>query len=401
MGRLNRFESVFGPNLPAIYYELLYIGFSIVMGMSLSSSFLPILANNLDPSGVLVGLVISAWFLSRIFMELPAGIISDRVGRKRLLIIGLGLSLVGPIMCSQAFHIYILILGRAFWGMGTALYFMSNMALLMDILPQSTRGRALGVFQGIEFLGSFIGAPIGAFLATFFSFTQVFYFTILFTLISFTLAFRSKHIKEMDSQNGGKQRLTLKTISMSLRNWGIITVCLCIFSRNLMMQGIYQTILQLYLNQQLGLSIAEIGWVISMKVGGQIIFLFIAGALSDRYGRKPILVAGFTITGISMIMFSLAQGLPFLLLSGFVAGVGEGLDMTTLLSLLTDIAPPNARGGAIGLYRTFMDIGGFIGPIAFMIVYTSFSFTSTFYLGAAISLMAVFLSVTIRTKPAV
>ena len=75
--------------------------------------------------------------------------------------------------------------------------------------------------------------------------------------------------------------------------------------------------------------------------------------------------------------------------------------MTTLLSLLTDIAPPNARGGAIGLYRTFMDIGGFIGPIAFMIVYTSVSFTSTFYLGAAISLMAVLLSVTIRTKPAV
>jgi MFS family permease len=150
---------IFGPDIPRVYFELLFIGFNILVGMSLSSSFLPILAARLDPSGALVGLVVSAWFLSRIFIELPAGIISDRIGRGRLLVIGLGMSLIGPILCSQAKHVYMLILGRGIWGMGTALYFMSNMALLMEILPVSTRGKALGVFQGIEFIGSLIGAP--------------------------------------------------------------------------------------------------------------------------------------------------------------------------------------------------------------------------------------------------
>ena len=134
-------RKIFAADMPAVYYELLFIGFSIMTGMSLSSSFLPLLANDLDPSGVLVGMVISSWFLSRIFMELPAGIISDRIGRRRLLVVGLGLSLVGPLLCSQATNIYVLILARGLWGMGTALYFMSNMALLMDLLPQSTRVR--------------------------------------------------------------------------------------------------------------------------------------------------------------------------------------------------------------------------------------------------------------------
>ena len=160
---------LFGSDVPSVYFKLLFIGFSIMMGMSLSSSFLPLLANDLDPSGVLVGLVVSAWFFSRLFIELPAGVISDRVGRRRLLVLGLALSFFGPIVCSQASHIYVLIFGRAVWGIGTALYFMSNMALMMDILPSTARGKAMGVFQGFEFVGSFIGAPIGAVLATYIS----------------------------------------------------------------------------------------------------------------------------------------------------------------------------------------------------------------------------------------
>jgi len=74
-------------SLPAVYYELMALAFAIMIGMSLPSSFLPIMAQDLDPSGVLVGMVVSAWFLSRIFLELPAGMLSDRLGRRRLLII--------------------------------------------------------------------------------------------------------------------------------------------------------------------------------------------------------------------------------------------------------------------------------------------------------------------------
>jgi MFS family permease len=389
---------IFAADLPTVYYELLFIGFSIMGGMSLSSSFLPILASNLDPSGVLVGMVVSAWFLSRIFMELPAGIISDRIGRHRLLVMGLGLSLVGPLLCSQASHIYILILGRAIWGMGTALYFMSNMALLMDLLPPSTRGRALGVFQGIEFIGSFVGAPIGAFLAVYLSFTQVFYFTILFTVLGFAVAMRSKNIRGLEGSTSSKPRLTLKQISGSLRNWGIIAVCFSTLLRTLVLQGIFQTVLQLFLNQQIGLTVAGIGWVVSMKILGQVLSLLVAGILSDKFGRKPVLVVGFTISGLSVFMFTISRSMPFLLLSGFVAGVGEGLDMTTILALLTDIAPPNARGGAVGLFRTFMDVGGFLGPMIFMLVYTGYGPLTPFYLGAAVNVINAAFILLARTR---
>ncbi|TRO52962.1 MFS transporter [Candidatus Bathyarchaeota archaeon] len=400
MGLGNRLNSITSSKLPGVYYQLLFIGFSIMTGMSLSSSFLSIMADQLDPSGALVGMVVSAWFLSRIFLELPAGIISDRIGRRKLLVIGLGLAMLGPTLCSQATHIYILIIGRAFWGMGTALYFMSNMALLMDILPVDVRGSAIGLFQGIENIGSFMGAPLGALLATMFSFQKVFYFTIVFTLISFIVAMRSKDLTEVTSKSESKHSLSFKQISGSLRNWSILIVCLCVFLRMLVIQGIFQTVLQIYLNKDMGLTVGDIGWVVSMKVLGQIIFLLIAGYLSDRYGRKPVLAFGFGVGAISIISFILSKSFTGLLISGFLGGVGEGLGITTLLALLTDIAPVNARGGAVGLYRTFMDVGGFLGPIVFMILYLQFTSLTPFYVAAGIITLNISMILITKTKPA-
>jgi MFS family permease len=391
-------EKFLGKDVPGVYFELLFIGFSIMTGMSLSSSFLPILANALDPSGVLVGLVVSSWFFSRIFIEIPAGIISDRVGRRRLLVLGLAMSFFGPIICSQANHIYILIFGRAIWGMGTALYFMSNLAILMDILPSASRGSALGIFQGFEFIGSFIGAPIGAFLATIFTFTQVFYFTAFFMMVSFAIAYTSKNIRRLKNKDITTTQLNLGEILVNLRNLDIILVCLCNFFRMFTRFGMYQTVLQLYLNQILGLSVADIGWVISMRIAGMVLFLFVAGSLSDRYGRKPVLVAGYLVSGVALFAFSISDSWILLFISGLLAGAGDALDMTTLMALLTDIAPESARGAVVGLFRTFMDFGGFLGPIIYVIVFKQINPLSTFYLGILLSVLNILLVSQVNTR---
>ena len=390
---------LFKEAMPTVFYELMFIGFAVMMGMSLSASFLPLLARSLDPSGLLVGLVVSAWFLSRIFLELPAGIISDRVGRRRLLIFGIGLSAVGPLLCSQARNIYVLILGRAVWGMGTAFYFMNNMAMLMDILPRNVRGRTLGIFQGIEFVGSFIGAPIGAFLAVYLTYNQVFYVTLALTLVSLAIALRSGNLKSTEDPKTTRPKTPIRKIFSSLRDWGIAALCGSTFLRMMIMQGVFQTVFQLYLNQSLLLPVTHIGVVLSFRIAGQIVSLFMAGILSDRFGRRPVLIAGFITGGLSLLGFTMAESFNVLLALGFVEGIGEGFGITTLIALLSDIAPPSVRGGTIGLYRTFQDIGGFAGPVIFMLVYSGFGATTAFYLGAALNLFNIVLMVTFRTHP--
>jgi len=120
-----------------------------------------------------------------------------------------------------------------------------------------------------------------------------------------------------------------------------------------------------------------------MKVAGMIIFILIAGVVSDMYGRKPVLIIGFAVSTFALFLFTRAGSFPLLLLSGFIGGVGDGLDMSTLMALLTDLTPQNVRGGAVGLFRTFMDIGGFTGPIIYMMMFTRYGSLSPFYLGIA------------------
>jgi MFS family permease len=155
--------------------------------------------------------------LSRIFLDLPAGVLSDRFGSRRLLIFGIGLSLFGPILCAFATNIYILILGRAIWGVGSALYFM-NIALLMDILPLNVRGRSLGFFQALEYTGNFLGAPIGAFLATYASFSHVFYLSLMMTFASLVIALRSGRMKETEARGSDRTRSSLRVVIGSLKS---------------------------------------------------------------------------------------------------------------------------------------------------------------------------------------
>jgi DHA1 family multidrug resistance protein-like MFS transporter len=391
-------ELIASRQLPLLYYEMMFIVFAIMMSMSLPSSFLPIMAQGLDPSGVLVGLVISAWFLTRIFLNIPAGILSDRLGRWRLLVFGIAFSALGPILCAIAPNIYTLILGRALWGAGTAFYFMNNYALLMDILPANLRGRALGFFQGLEFVGSFIGAPAGAFLAVTLSYSQVFYFSLALTAVSLLVALLSGGVAKKVAAGSTSSKPSLSEIIKGLKHWGILVVCLCSFLRYFINQGVFQTIFQLYLNKGLLYSIESIGIVLSARIAGQVLSIVVAGILSDRFGRKPVLIAGYIISASAFFLFTIMRDLGAILLIAMLQGVGEGFGFTTLIALLTDLSPPNIRGGAVGVYRTFNDIGGFAGPVIFMLLYAGVRSTSVFYFCTILNALCIALILSLKLK---
>ena len=384
---------------PRVYYEMMIIGFSFILGMGFSRSFLPILANQLDPSGVLVGSVTSAWFLARIFIELPSGILSARLGRRKLLITGLCFGTVGALLCAIAPTIYVLILGRAIWGLGAGLFFTNSTALILDLFASSVRGRAVGTFRGIEFSGSFVGTPIGAFLAAFLSFRSIFYITFALTLGTLIIAVLSRGLKhEIRPPRLPSSRLPIfKTIIGLLQNRRVLVICFGTFSRMFVMQGVMSTVFQLYLHQQLSFSVEVIGIIMSARTAGLILATIFAGYLSDRFGREPVIIGGFLITSLCLVLYTSITPFEGILLLGIVDGWGSGMVSTTLMVLLSDLVTPHLIGGAIGLYRTFMDFGGIIGPIVVMYLFTDIEVYVPFYLAAGLFLINLALIQWIKT----
>jgi len=356
-----------------------------------------LLAADLDPSGLLVGLVVSAWFISRIFIELPAGMISDRLGRRRLFLIGVGLSVFGAALCAVANTIYLLIVGRSIWGLGAGLFFMNNTALVIDLFESKARAKALGLFNGIEQVGSIIGAPIGAALVgTVGDYSHVFYVTMALVSVSFVLGLVSKSFKQIQQQYRTSSSLSMRETLQSLRSSGLLVVSTCTFTNMIVMTGIFSTVLQLHFSRELLFPLEDTGIVLSSLGLGSMSAALCSGFFSDRFGKRFTVILGYSLSAVCLGVFAFATNLEIFLLVGLIGYFGEGLAGNTLMVILSELARPSARGGAIGLQRTFMDAGGFLGPIISMLIYSTLGSQAAFLSGVAIKALNISLFILMK-----
>ncbi len=379
-----------------LFYKQVFIGFTFTISLGLTSAFLPILALQLDPSEILVGVVVSSWFFSRIFIEIPSGILSDRIGRRKPLIYGLLISAIGSLICASSTSIYQLIIGITLWGFGAAFFFLNNVALILDQVNPKIRGKAVAVFHGMQFMGSIVGAPLGAFLSIYIGYQNVFYLAFTLIALSFIAAFTSTDIKNV---GGNPVSLDTQNIMKSLKslwNWNFIAICFVSLLRLSVAVGITSTVLQLYLNQQLNFDIGIIGIIVSSRGFGFITGTFLSGNIIERIRHKKIVMLGLSVDGLCIYLLTTIAS--FELVTGliFFAGVGSGLVYSTLTVWLNKIVKPEHRGISIGLNRTFMDVGGLLGPIFFVFIHNTFNVYTAFLVAGLTLFSAIFLTITVK-----
>jgi MFS family permease len=162
--------------------------------------------------------------------------------------------------------------------------------------------------------------------------------------------------------------------------------------------GAMSTVFPLYLFETLGFNVSVIGVITAARTGGFIVATIASGYLSDRFGRKIVILAGLLIEIPCLYIYTVTQSFGLITVVGILDGVGAGLVSATLIVLLSEIVKPEFRGVSIGLYRTFLDIGGIAGPIVFIIIATQFGIYLSFYIGAVILALMVCLTVLIKRK---
>ena len=386
------------------YYILCALAFLVMLNEQASSAVLPLYAGQLGAREVVVGIVISCSFVSRTLLEIPAGYISDRVGYRAPLIAGFVSSALAAVLSMLAADPFHLMVGRVLWGVGMALFFNTSMNLIVAMFESRFRGEAMGVFQGITFIGGFMGAPIGGILAAFYGFRMIFAVAAALMLIAAIMSTVSKGLydtaspKSIKTEKRKAETGTWRNALDAMRNPAFGFVCVTgflIFSTEI---GILSTIIPIYFNTVLGFDIAAIGILIGIRYVGVSGGNFISGRAAKAAGKPRVYAASLLLLGVTLLMMPFFPSLGIQAALFLLSGLALGILLPLLPVTVAEVVSPSVRGTAIGVYRTFFDAGAIVAPIFLTWISVVWTTEASLYAIAALLFMNALVSLTFRGR---
>jgi len=354
------------------------------------SPVLPLFAAHLGagPSGV--GLVAAISAFAGVVFSVPAGILADRFGKKRLIVAASLIFASAPFGYLAVTNIWQLALVRFYHGFATAIFLPVAMALVSSLSSQE-RGEKLGWFSTSTLAGRFMAPVVGGGILGFFSLSSAFGYQVVYAvcggagLITLLLAIMLP-VPEETTQAEQSWAETFRVFKSVALNRTILLTCF-VEASILFAYGTFETFLPLYAVEH-GLSAAQVGVFLS----GQIIVLAltkpIMGKFSDTHGRRPQIVAGGLLGAACIGSFSLFSSFFPLLLLSITFGLCLSIVTSATSAFIADLSSQQARGSAMGLLGSIMDIGHTTGPLVSGVITSSFGYTQSF-LGAAMVLLVV------------
>jgi MFS family permease len=258
-------------------------------------------------------------------------------------------------------------------GAGSAMFFTGAVSFIALISTPHNRGRLMSLQIGSLLLGTDIGPIIGGVIADHFGFRWPFYIAGIISAVAATgILIKLREVPERDGssmpqrpETKGQQnrKMDFRTIHDLLANPTFLILCiftlLVFFTRS----GSRQTLMPLLAVDKVGMSATQLGFLFFLMTTMNLILAIMAGALTDRFGRKAMILPGAFLTMMGLSFFAWTTTIPSFFGAAFLLGLGTGVIGPTPAAYAGDMAPPGKTGTTMGLYRTFGDLGLIIGPL--------------------------------------
>ncbi len=380
----------------ASYYLLCIVAFLSMFSIMITQPILSIFAKQIGATGIWIGYAVSGYWISRVVLEIPSGYISSKFGYYKPMAFGLLLTVVGSVLLVFVRNPLHLVLIRALLGFGAPFFFAVSMTFIVNLFDSEKRGRAMGMFQGIEFIGQVIGAGVSGLIVERLGWQGGFTFALALTVIALLLFVVPPYIRNETVHGPTKEPLKVSEVLGVLRNQTLIIIAIATLAEFVMSTGLIMTIVPLYANETLGFSLGNVGFMMGARSVGFVIAMFTMGSISDKMGRKPVLLFGLVATSILVVFMSYFTTFLTIALIISIIGFTSGAIWIVGPVISAESVETSKRGAAIGAYRTFFDLGSFIGPILMTAVMTDYGVNNCFYLAAALMLITVPLVVKIK-----
>ena len=368
----------------------------VMFSNSIMNPLLPLFARDLGASGAYIGFVVASYSISRIILEIPSGFISMRFGYYLPLSSGLGLIALGTILSALSTMPIHLVLARMLIGLGSALFFTVALGFIVKLFSADRRGRMLGLFKSIQFIAAIIGSMASGYVISTIGFKTSFLIAGALVVVAFLLLVIPSTIRNHPREEFPEESFSISSIGTVLRNRDILILCSATFAMFVMSGGVESTIFPIYADEMLGFSFPQIGLITGLRSLGFVFSVISMGTISDRVGRRPVMMLGLTLSAVLVLLLNFAGS--FLAVAVIFFGIGASVGAFWIVApiVAAESLTPALRGIGIGTYKTFFDLGSIVGPIIFSALSASSGFSVCFYLASALIVVNVALSSRIR-----
>ena len=311
-----------------------------------------------------------AFGLAKAFANLAAGGLADRVGRRRLLILGWLFALPVPLLIGIAPTWSFVVVANLFLGASQGFAWSMTVVMKIDPVGPKRRGLALGFNESAGYLGVALAALLsGALAATYAPRTVIWIGGLVVSTLG--LAMATFLVRDTGAHVSHEQRGHSGTAPHSLRaafrrgttRDPVLRACSQAGLVNNLNDALAWGLAPLYLAAN-GATFSEIGIVAAIYPGVWGAGQLLTGWLSDRVGRKPLITAGMLVQAGALVLLAAGGGaFAAAVVATALLGVGTALVYPTLIAAVSDAVQPIDRVPAVGVYRFWRDIGFVAGAL--------------------------------------
>ncbi len=391
--------------LPREVAVLSTIAFFVAIGFGILAPVLPIFAKTFDVTALQASAVISVFALMRFLFAPIAGVLVDRLGERLILTSGLLIVATSSAIAGFSQTYLQLVAFRGIGGIGSSMFTVSALALLLRVADSSQRGRAASAFQGGFLLGGVAGPAVGGIVVAFSIRAPFFvYAASLFMAALVTLVFLSRaHLLEREEKVSHGQNNKLQDLRGALQNKAYQAALGTNLITGFVSFGLRSSVVPLFVVEglQRGASLSGFGFLAAAAV--QAVVLLPAGRMADTQGRRKALLFGSIATAIGMVVLTLADaavnglgqaamlGTILFLVSMAIQGFGAAFLGSAPSAVIGDVMGGKKGGIVVATFQMMSDVGAVLGPLAAGLLVDLFDFSWAFAFGALLVLLPIFL----------
>jgi MFS family permease len=345
------------------------------------SPVLPRFAQDLGAAPELIGLIVAASTITGVFIKLPAGALSDILGRKKMMLLGCLFFAAPPFLYPLVHSSGPLLMLRFLHGFATAIFSPVASAFVAD-LSQKERGEKLGWFAAAGDIGSTLGPLLGGLLLFYTASYPMTYLTVgVLGLCPLLLILRLPD-DEMPRRAGTTLGARSQQFWSGIREvLGSRAVVIASALEAVMYVG-YGAFLGFFppYARGIGLNDAQIALIMGIQLATTMLAKPLSGRLSDRLGRKPMILAGLLVCAATLPAIPTLASLWLLFPVSALLGLGVAIVTPSTTALVADLVKADRMGSAMGVFGTIWDSGEAGGPILAGLLIGSLGYTPAFAL---------------------